>query len=314
MENQLTGKKAGEVMCNTLINAGKKDSDLYVLTSDSRGSGSLVPFATELPDQIIEVGIAEQDLVTISAGLAHEGNRPFAVSPAAFLTMRSIEQVKVDVSYSHVNVKLVGISGGNSYSDLGTSHHSLQDLAITRALPNLEVYMPSDRFQTEAIFNYLATSDEPAYIRIGKKVLPDIYDSVESSFTPGKGNVLRKGSKVALIGSGETANVVKQTGDLLAKDGIEVTVVDMPSIKPIDKKLITKLANDYDYIYTVEEHSVIGGLGSAVGEVIAPLGNVKLNIIGFPDEPAIAGKQDDVFKYYGIDAEDIADKVKKIWK
>lgn len=304
-----TGKKAGEVMCDVLTTAAQQDSDLVVLTSDSRGSGSLVPFAEALPKQIVEVGIAEQNLVTISAGLAHSGKRAFAVSPASFLTMRSIEQVKVDVTYSNTNVKLVGISGGNSYSVLGSTHHSLQDLAITRALPNLEVYMPADQYQTAALFKYLAHSDKPAYIRIGKKQLRDVYSNEAEAFIePGKANIVRQGQDIALIAAGETVSVALDAAEKLAGLGYSATVVDLVSIKPLDTALIDQLCADYPALMTIEEHSVINGIGSAVADRVAANGGAKLQMVGFPDEPAIAGTQDEVFKYYGIDGDDIAAK------
>jgi len=307
------GQKAGVVMCDVLTQAAQEDNDIVVTTSDSRGSGSLVPFATALPEQIIEVGIAEQDLVTISAGLAHSGKRPFAVSPASFLTMRSIEQVKVDVTYSDTNVKLVGISGGNSYSVLGSTHHSLQDLAITRALPNLEVYMPSDQYQTAALFKYLVHSDKPAYIRIGKKQLADIYTNETEAFTqPGKANIVRHGKDVALIAAGETVKIALDAADRLETMGIKATVVDLVSVKPLDTDLIDQLCQQYQALLTIEEHSVINGIGAAVATQVAAKGSAKLQIIGFPDEPAIAGTQDEVFSYYGIDADDIAIRARKM--
>lgn len=301
------GKKAGSVMCDVLTAEAKKNSDVLVLTSDSRGSGSLMPFAEALPKQLVEVGIAEQDLVTISAGLAHSGKRPFAVSPASFLTMRSIEQVKVDVTYSNSNVKLIGISGGNSYSVLGSTHHSLQDLAITRALPNLEVYMPSDQYQTAALFKYLAHSDKPAYVRIGKKVLDNVYADEAVAFSqPGHANILKQGRDIALVAAGETVSVALDAAEKLAGLGYSATVVDLVSVKPLDTTLIDQLCAQYPAMITIEEHSVINGIGSAVADRVAANGGAKLKIVGFPDEPAIAGTQDEVFKYYGIDGDDIA--------
>ncbi len=311
MEKNKPGRKAGEVMCEVLIEQAQKNKDILVLTSDSRGSASLKPYAEKFPEQIIEVGIAEQNLVGISAGLASSGRRPFAVSPAAFLTMRSIEQVKVDVSYSNTNVKLVGISGGNSYSDLGMSHHSLQDLAITRAIPNLEIFMPCDQFQTRKMFEYLAQSDKPAYIRIGKQVLKDCYDE-NIEFVPGKANVLKEGKDTAIIGSGETLNIAMEAAEWLEKDGISAKVIDMHTIKPLDDELIDEISQEYQQIFSIEEHSIFGGLGSAVSERVAQGGKAKLKIFGFPDEPAISGKQMEVFDYYGLTGEKIANEIKKI--
>ena len=156
-----------QVICDTLMGLAKDDKNIYVLTSDSRGSASMTNFANEFPKQFVEVGIAEQNLVGIAAGLATTGKKCFAASPACFLTMRSIEQVKVDVAYSNTNVKLIGISGGVSYGALGMSHHSLQDIAVMRAIPNIDIFLPADRFETEKLVRELVKYDKPAYIRIG---------------------------------------------------------------------------------------------------------------------------------------------------
>lgn len=303
------GRKIGEVMSETLIEQGKENSDLVVLTSDSRGSGALIPFAEALPKQLIELGIAEQNVVSVSAGLANGGKRPFAVSPAAFLTMRSIEQVKVDVAYSDMNVKLVGISGGNSYSTLGSSHHSLQDMAITRAIPNLEVFMPSDQYQAKLMFEYLAKSNKPAYIRFGKLALPDCYTEENAVFVPGKANVLKKGNKVAIFANGETLHIALDTYEKLLANNIEATIVDMHTVKPLDTEILQELAQTHDYFVSIEEHSIYGGLGSAIAEAISEVTNVQLKIIGFPDEPVIGGDQLEVFKHYGIDSETISKNI-----
>ncbi|KRN28573.1 transketolase, beta subunit [Lactobacillus selangorensis] len=305
------GAKAGDVICSELIDAATKNRDILAVTSDSRGSASLNPFAAALPDQLIEMGIAEQNSVTVSAGMAHSGKRPFVFSPASFLTMRSIEQVKDDVAYSNTNVKLIGISGGNSYSVLGATHHSLQDLAITRAIPNLQVYMPADQYQTAALIQYLTQSAQPAYVRIGKKVLPDIYADEAAAFTkPGKGNVIYdKGNDVTLISAGETLSIALDAAQQLEQAGIHAKVVDLVSIKPLDVDLLNRMADQTHHFVTLEEHSIYGGLGSAVAEAVAPRGDTKVDIIGFPDEPVIAGTQDEVFQYYGMDAASVVKKV-----
>lgn len=305
--------KIGNVICEALMTAAKADPNILAVTSDSRGSAALNPFAEALPDQLVEMGIAEQNSVTVSAGLAHSGKRPFTFSPAAFLSMRSIEQVKVDVTYSNSNVKLIGISGGNSYSVLGNTHHSLQDLAITRALPNLEVYLPADQYQAKALIEYLAKSDHPAYVRIGKRALPDVYTSTEAAFTkPGKGNVVvDNGNDIALVAAGETVAIAVEAAELLKARGVAAKVVDLVSVKPIDRALLNQIADQTHHIVTIEEHSVIGGIGSAVAEVLASRGDTKIDFVGFPDEPAISGPQLEVFGYYGIDAKDIADSIAK---
>lgn len=303
---------ANKAICDLLIEVAPKIPELLTVTSDSRGSAGLVPFTTAFPDHSVEMGIAEQNAVTVAAGLAHAGKRPFVFSPAAFLAMRSIEQVKVDVAYSKNNVKLIGISGGNSYSDLGNTHHSLNDVAITRAIPDLEIYQPCDKYQIRALFKYLLESDTPAYIRIGKRKLDNVYNE-EYKFIPGKAKILRqaKDTKVALISVGETLYNTIKAAELLAEQDIDATVVDLISIKPMDVTMITELAQKYDYLVTVEEHSVINGIGAAVAQIAAEVGHARVKILGFPDQPAIAGKQDEVFSYYGLDSTSISATVKK---
>ncbi|MGN9067032.1 transketolase family protein [Ligilactobacillus agilis] len=303
---------ANKAICDLLIEVAPKMPELLTVTSDSRGSAGLVPFTTAFPDHSVEMGIAEQNAVTVAAGLAHAGKRPFVFSPAAFLAMRSIEQVKVDVAYSKNNVKLIGISGGNSYSDLGNTHHSLNDVAITRAIPDLEVYQPCDKYQIRALFKYLLESDTPAYIRIGKRKLDNVYNE-EYKFIPGKAKILRqaKDTKVALISVGETLYNTIKAAELLAEQDIDATVVDLVSIKPMDVTMITELAQKYDYLVTVEEHSVINGIGAAVAQIAAEVGHARVKVLGFPDQPAIAGKQDEVFSYYGLDSTSISATVKK---
>lgn len=302
---------ANTVIADTLDKATKIDPNLLVVTCDSRGSAGLVNFTNAHPDRSVEMGIAEQNAVTVAAGMAHAGKHPFVFSPAAFLAMRSIEQVKVDVAFNQTNVKLIGISGGNSYTWLGTTHHSLNDVAITRAIPNLEVYQPCDQYQTRALFNYLLTSPRPAYVRIGKRKLDNVYHE-DFKFEPGKAKIIRKGKDVCLISVGEMLYFTLQAAEKLAKNDIDAEVVDLASIKPLDTKMLDKLAQEFNQIVTVEEHDVINGIGSAVAVEVAKFGHARLIILGFPDEPAIQGTQDEVFHYYGLDSAGIEKTVEDL--
>lgn len=304
---------ANAVIADTLDKATATDPNLLVVTCDSRGSAGLVPFCNAHPDRTIEMGIAEQNAVTVAAGMAHEGKHPFVFSPASFLAMRSIEQVKVDVAFNKNNVKLIGISGGNSYTWLGNTHHSLNDVAITRAIPDLEVYQPCDKYQTKALFEYLVKSDKPAYVRIGKRKLDNVYHE-NMDFVPGKANIIREGKDICLISTGETLYFALKAAEKLAEKGISAEVVDLVSIKPLDRELISKLAQQFDQIVTVEEHDVINGIGAAVATEVAKYGHAKLQVLGFPDKPAIQGTQDEVFHYYGLDAEGITKSVAEILK
>ncbi|WP_312247656.1 transketolase C-terminal domain-containing protein [Streptococcus parasuis] len=299
------------VMCKTLIEAAKHDKDLVVLTSDSRGSASLVDFSKAFPERMIETGIAEQNLVGISAGLALNGKHPFVASPACFLSMRSIEQVKVDVAYSNKNVKLVGISGGVSYGALGASHHSLQDIAVTRAIPNLEVLIPADRHETKAIFEYLVHSDKPAYVRLGRNPVEDCFTEENVQFEIGKASVMVEGTDITIAAVGETVRVAMDAANALKTDGVSVRVLNFTSLKPFDSEAVRKAVKETKGIVSVEEHSINGGLGSAVASVVAEEGG-RLKIMGIPDENVVTGVTEEVFAYYGITVDGIKNEINKL--
>ncbi|MBU7591196.1 transketolase family protein [Metabacillus halosaccharovorans] len=294
-----------QAISEILLELGKKDKDLLVLTSDSRGSASMVQFGKELPEQIVEVGIAEQNIVGMASGLAHSGKKPFIASPACFLSMRSIEQIKVDVAYSQTNVKLIGISGGVSYGALGMSHHSLQDLAVTRAIPGLDVMMPADRHEAKKMIEALVENDRPAYIRIGRNPVEDSYVSDEYEFEIGKAVTMRDGSDLTIIASGETVRIALDSAEALEQEGINCRVINMHTIKPLDEEAIIRAARETGKIITIEEHSIHGGLGAAVAEVVIQHQPVPVKIIGIPDEPPITGNTAEVFKHYGISAENV---------
>ncbi len=295
-----------QVICDTLIELGGKDKDIVVLTSDSRGSASMTNFAKELPEQFVEVGIAEQNIVGIAAGLAASGKKPYIASPACFLSMRSIEQVKVDVAYSKTNVKLIGISGGLSYGALGMSHHSLQDIAVMRAIPGINIILPADKHETKKMIEALAENTEPTYIRIGRNPVADVYSSDEYGFEIGKAVTMSEGTDITIIAAGETVKIAMDTADVLKKKGVSCRVLNMHTIKPLDEAEIIKAAKETGCIITVEEHSIYGGLGAAVSEVVTQNCPVPMKIVGVPDEPAIPGKSEEVFKHYGLTADNIS--------
>lgn len=299
-----------QVMNDVLIERAKKNEEIVVLTSDSRGSAKLTEFGETYPDRMIEVGIAEQNIVGIASGLALGGKRPFAVSPAPFLSMRSIEQIKVDVAYSRQNVKLIGISGGVSYGQLGMSHHSLQDFAVTRAIPDLQVLCPADRFETEVMFNTLIDSNEPAYIRLGRNPVEDVYESTDIDFEVGKAVTLKEGNDILLIAIGEAVRPTLDAAEKLEEEDISAAVLNVHSLKPFDTEKVVQLSKEIGSVITVEEHSIHGGLGAAVAEALSEEKNIKQRIIGFPDEDLVTGSSDDLFQYYGISKENIAKQAK----
>lgn len=296
-----------EIFSETLQHLASTDKSVLAVTSDSRGSGKLGPFGEKYPEQIVEVGIAEQNLVGVSAGLANMGKKTFAVSPACFLTARSLEQIKNDVAYSNNPVTLVGISAGVSYGALGTTHHSLHDFAVMRAINNLIIVAPADEFETKCAVTKAAALDSPVYLRFGKKAMPDLGQHFSSDFIFGKGRVIREGDKIALIGTGETVWPCVQAAEKLANTGIEAEVISMHTIKPLDTGLLDRIVLENKAIITVEEHSVNGGLGEAVGAyLMQQAARVPFKIMGFPDEYTVTGSQQEIFKHYGLSEEGIS--------
>ena len=303
-----------QVICDMLVEAGKKDKDIVALCSDSRGSASFTGFANELPEQFIETGIAEQNLVSISAGLAKCGKKPYAASPACFLSTRSYEQCKVDVAYSNTNVKLIGISGGVSYGALGMSHHSAQDIAAMSAVPNMRVYLPSDHFQTECLMKELIKDDKPAYIRVGRNAVDDVYEEGNVPFEMDKATVICEGCDVAIIACGEMVKPAKDAAELLKAEGISAGVVDMYCVKPLDAGAVVKAASGAKAVVTVEEHAPFGGLGSMVSQVVGAECPRKVINMALPDAPVITGTSKEVFDYYKLTAEGIAEKATEALK
>ena len=303
-----------QVICDVLMEHAKDDKDIVVLCSDSRGSASMTPFFNTYPEQSVETGIAEQDLVGISAGLAKVGKKPYAFSPASFVSTRSYEQAKVDCAYSDTNVKLIGISGGVSYGALGMSHHSAQDIAAFAAIPNMRVYLPSDRFQTRCLFEALLKDQKTAYIRVGRNPVEDVYEEGNVPFEMDKATVLCEGDDVAIVATGEMVKPAKDAAALLLEKGIHATVLDMYCVKPLDKEAVIKAAQNAKAVITVEEHSPFGGLGSMVSQVVGAACPRKVVNLALPDAPVITGTSKEVFEYYGLDAKGIAKTAEEILK
>ena len=294
-----------QVICEVLMEKAKNDKDVVVLCSDSRGSSSLTPYADAYPGQFVEVGIAEQSLVSISAGLARCGKKPYAASPACFLSTRSMEQAKVDCAYSHMNVKLIGVSGGVSYGALGMTHHSATDIADMASIPGMRVYLPSDRFQTRKLIEALYEDTDPAYVRVGRNAVEDVYTEDHCPFEMDKATVLGEGSDVAIIACGEMVKPAVEAMKKLNEEGISAGVLDMYCVKPLDEAAVIKAAQNAKAVIVIEEHTRIGGLGSMVAHVIGENCPRKFKSLGLPDAPAIAGKSQEVFDYYGLNADGI---------
>ncbi|SFD24141.1 transketolase family protein [Spirosoma endophyticum] len=296
-----------DIFSSTLQELASTDRQILAVTSDSRGSGKLVPFGQKYPAQLIEIGIAEQNLVGVAAGLASTGKKVFAVSPACFLTARSFEQIKTDVAYSNNPVKLIGISAGVSYGALGSTHHSLHDFAALRAVHNLIVVAPADNFETEQAIRLAAQAEHPIYIRFGKKAMP-LLSEENQEFDFGKGRVICEGDDLVLIGTGETVYPALQAArQLEATQGIRSTVISMHTIKPLDYDLLANVAAKGCPILTVEEHSVFGGLGEACASFLMMNGfRNRFKIMGIPDEYTVTGSQVEIFNHYGLSEDGIA--------
>lgn len=284
----------------------KANPNILAVTSDSRGSGKLAPYGKALPKQIVEVGIAEQNLVGITAGLAACGKKPFGVSPSCFLTARALEQIKNDVCYSDVPAVLVGISSGVSYGALGSTHHSLHDLAALRAIHNISIIVPADNFEARAATLAAAKAGKPVFLRYGKAAMYNLHKP-ETKFEPGKAITLREGSDVAFIATGETVMHALLAAGHLAQQGLNCRVISLHTVKPLDTQTILKAGRECRAVITVEEHSVNGGLGEACASTLLQNGvSVPFRIVGFPDEDTVTGAQADIFRHYGISMEGLS--------
>ena len=303
-----------EVFAETLLNLAKKDKEIVVVTSDSRGSGKLTQFGKELPDQIIEVGIAEQNLVGICAGLAAVGKKVFGVSPSSFLTARSLEQIKNDIAYSNHPVTLVGISAGVSYGQLGSTHHSIHDLAVLRTINNISIVVPSDNFETKESIKEAVNYKSPLFIRFGKKPMLKIHNE-DDTFKIGKGVKIIEGSDVMFVTTGETAQRALLASEILHKKNISCSIINMHTIKPFDNDLFLDCLSKVKAVITVEEHSENGGLGEKCASIISQSNiNIAFKILGFPDEYMTNGSQSDVLDHYNMSPEKLAKIAEDILK
>ncbi len=295
-----------DVFADTLLELARRDPSILVVTSDSRGSGKLGPFGEALAQQHIEVGIAEQDLIGVAAGLASTGKKVFAVSPACFLTARALEQIKNDVAYSDNPVRVVGISAGVSYGALGTTHHSLHDYAALRAIHNIDIIAPADNFETREAIQAAMSYPAPLYLRFGKRPLP-ILHAPGTKFEIGKAITLREGDDVTFVAIGETVAPAVLAADQLEAAQISTRVISLHTLKPFDEATFLKAAAHTRALITVEEHSVCGGLGERCASLLMEHRLFPaFKIVGFPDEHLVNGSQTELFAHYGISADGLA--------
>ena len=293
----------------TLSELAANNKNIEVVTGDL-GFGVLKPFWEAHPDQIINAGIAEQNLTSVAAGMALEGKTVFTYSIGNFPTLRCLEQIRNDCAYHDANVKIICVGGGFVYGSLGMSHHATEDIAVMRALPNVTVLCPGDLVEAEAVTKAIATYPGTCYMRLGRGGEKKIHESLEN-FQIGKAIPVQEGEKVAIFSTGAIFEEIAEACEILASSGITPTVYTFPTVKPIDKEIITKIAASHEIIVTCEEHNLSGGFGSAVAEVLAELpSHARLVKIGMNDEySTLVGDQKYLRHEYGMSGKKIAEKI-----
>jgi transketolase len=280
------------------------DPRICAVVNDSVGSSKVSNFGKRFPDRLINVGIAEQTMVGLAAGLSNSGKIPFVCAAAPFLTGRALEQIKADVAYSDTNVKLAGMSPGMAYGELGPTHHSIEDLAWMRAIANMTVIVPADPIETDQAVRVAACTPGPMYLRIGRMPVPAVHAD-GYRFEIGKAARLRDGDDITLIANGVLVSRALDAADLLAAEGLQARVLNMSTVRPLDKDAILAAAIETGSIVTVEEHTVFGGLGGAVAEVVVTNHPVPMRILGVPGVFAPTGSAMWLLEYFGLTAQGI---------
>ncbi|TET08713.1 hypothetical protein E3J84_05905 [Candidatus Aerophobetes bacterium] len=299
--------------CEAVYEAAKQDPRVFSMSADVTGR-QLTSFRNEFPERFFETGVAEQNLVGVAAGLALSGKIPFISTVASFISTRCYEQIKIDVCFQNLSVKVVGFCSAFSLSEWGATHHSLEDIAIMRALPNMTVIVTAARMEPKKAVLATAQHEGPTYIRIGKGGEPDVYQK-EYDFQIGKAVVLKEGDDIALVGTGMILPELLKASDELRSQGIKARVVNMHTVKPLDKDVILKAAGETQGIITVEEHNVIGGLGDAVNQLLTRRKvNVPLEIMGIEDVFMEVGTVQELRHAHYLDSQAILNKAKEILK
>lgn len=305
-------KAIRDVYGETLVKCGSNNKNIIVLDADVSSSTKTNMFGKAFPDRFFNVGIAEANMTAMAGGFAATGKIPFVNTFAVFLTSIGLTAARAFGSYSKLPIRLMGAYGGMSDAFDGPSHHSLEDIATMRALPNFKVYVAGDAVQTEWLVEHAIEDKSPMYIRLSRGAFPDVYDSSEK-FEDGKGKILRDGNDATIIACGLMLGKSLEAADILAKENIKIRVVDMFCIKPLDKELVLRCAKETGAIITAEEHSVIGGLGGAVAEVLCE-NNAKVpaGFVGVQDRHGECGPYEKLLNKYGLDADAIVTKVKNV--
>ncbi len=300
-----------EAYGKALVELGEKNKNVVVLDADLSKSTKTAEFQKAYPDRFFNIGISEQDMMGTAAGLATCGKIPFASSFAIFATGRAYEQIRNSIGYPKLNVKITATHAGITVGEDGATHQSIEDISLMRGIPNMVVMNPSDAEETRQAILAAAEHYGPVYIRLGRMAVPDIHEK-NYKFELGKGEIIREGKDIAIIATGIMVSIALEAADKLKEEGINATVVNMHTIKPIDRELIVKVAKQTGKVVTAEEHSIIGGLGSAVCEVLSEEYPVKVKRIGINDTFGQSGTPKELLKHYNLTFQDIIDAVKKL--
>jgi transketolase len=300
-----------DAFVSTLQQLAEENDSIVAVCNDSVGSSKLGGFRDRWPDRLVNVGIAEQNMVGVGAGLANGGKIPFVCAASCFLTGRALEQIKADVAYSKTNVKLCGISAGMAYGELGPTHHSVEDFAWTRVIPDLIVIAPCDPAETRCAVEFAANHDGAVFLRLSRVGVPDIFPA-DHKFEVGKANKVREGGDITLIANGTTTHRALKAADLLVPHGIEARVLNMATVSPIDKQSIIDAAKETGAIVSCEEHSVKGGLGGAIAEVVVQNHPVPMAILGVPGIFAPTGSANFLMDEFGLSPQGICDTARQL--
>ena len=293
-----------------LVEVGKSNPNVVVLDADLACSTQTAMFGKEFPDRFFDMGIAEQDMVATAAGLASVGKVPFVASFAMFATGRTYDQIRNSICYPEFNVKIVGTHGGVTVGEDGASHQALEDISLMRCIPNMSVIVPADCRECEEVIKFAAENYGPMYIRVPRTNVYDIFDDSDE-FDFCKARVIKEGEEVTVITNGETLAEVIQAAMMLEKEGYSVQVIHVPVVKPLDDSTIIENAKKTKFVITVENHSIIGGLGSAVCELLSYYYPMPVIRLGVNDTFGQSGKWDELLDYYGLSAEKLAKSIRK---
>ena len=305
-----TKKSIREAFGKKLTELGQNYPNIVVLDSDLAASTQTKMFKNAFPERFFDCGIAEQNMITTAAGLAVEGKIPFAATFAVFATGRVYDQIRASVCYQKANVKIIGTHAGITVGEDGATHQALEDISLMRGLPNMTVLSPCDCKECEQILEYAVKHEGPVYIRISRNSLPDIYGD-DYVFNPNHANILIEGSDITLVTTGDITQEVCNAAQLLGKEGVSAEVITVPVIKPLDSETIIKSAKKTGFVVVIENHSIYGGLGSSVCEILSEKCPTRVMRIGIPDVFGQSGKPDELLKFYGLDAESIVNRIIK---